>query len=162
MEQRTKIIEAKCPDHGVREHFLMSNMHGIPRPICDIPSCGADLATKRVPERTEIIEALRTLLRFFVRGTIDAGYNAIEVTKRNRKARITHLVDKGELWVCNVNLINGGPDHNDQSSKFELNDPRSIAVAIRSLCRRLGDDMPSFEEVDRVLEEGPPAWMLEE
>ncbi len=162
METRTKIVEAKCPHHGVREHFLMSNIGGIERPICDIPNCGEHLETKRTVERTEVTEGLRTLLRCFVRGTIDAGYNAIEVTKRNRKARITHLVDKGELWVCNVNLLNGGPDHSDQSSKFELNDPRSIPVAIRSLCRRLGDDMPSFEEIDRILAEGPPAWMLED
>lgn len=102
-----------------------------------------------------VTSSLHLLLRCFVSGLIDAGYNSIEVSKRGRCARITHIIGKAELWVCSVRGLN--PDND--LSKFDLYDPRSIGAAIRSLCRRVGDDMPSFYEIDRVLDEGPPSWM---
>lgn len=153
LDKRTKITEAKCPDHGVRRDFSFREIgSGLSRVVCDIPNCNSDLVLEWTPDTTEATGALHILLRCFVRGVIDMGYNAIDITCHNRRARIVHLVDKNTLWVCNVNTVNDRPDYTDLSSKFELDDPRSIPAAIRSLCRRLGQRMPNFDEIDEVLD----------
>lgn len=88
------------------------------------------------------------------------GMNAIETdAPYNRRTRVVHLIEKNELWVGLVQ-INGDLDRRDVS-KFDLLDPRSIPAAVRSFCRRMGKQMPSFEVIDEVLVEGVPEWLLE-
>jgi hypothetical protein len=47
---------------------------------------------------------------------------------------------------------NGCPDDSrGTETVLDLSDPRSVPVIIRTTCRRLGLDMPSFELVDEVI-----------
>ncbi len=107
----------------------------------------------------DIIKSLHVLLRIFVRGQLEVNSRCIQGSYGSRHARITYIVD-GELWVVNV-IPTGQFDIRD-ASKFDLSHPRSLGAVVRSFCRRLGQDMPSFESIDEVLAKGPPAWMLEE
>ncbi len=108
---------------------------------------------------TEIISGLRILLRYFTHGIIDCVYARIDVERCNRKVRLHHMINQNELWVSDISMVSG---RSYDTYKLELNDPRSVPVAIRTVCRRLGQDMPSFEAIDEILEKGLPAWMLEE
>ncbi len=108
--------------------------------------------------RTEVIQALHPLLRYFANVPFQIGMNSILGGRVGYRARVTHLIEKNELWISTVNSVGLSQD----VSKFDLNDPRSIAAVVRSFCRRVNCEMPSFESIDRVLNEGAPEWMLDD
>jgi hypothetical protein len=107
-----------------------------------------------------IIDSLRLLFRCL--GAVESDHPISKLSlilgRQSRRIRIRYSDDKGEITVSNLSW----DDKHSNPHTFELNDPRSVVAIIRSGCRRLGMDVPSFERVSEMLEEGPPAWMLEE
>ena len=114
-------------------------------------------------DEREFMKSLYILARTFVHGEVwhREHIQAIEARFRGRRARITHLVDIQTLEIAKIDLINCRVYDRDRSL-IELNDPRSIPVAIRVFCRLLGQDIPSFEAVDEALKTDPPYWWVEE
>lgn len=112
---------------------------------------------------TEIISSLRILLRCLCRGKIDTFYDSIDIDiNRISKARIIHNTSKNELWVVVRSILNPASDSKKPPNIFELSDPRSIGAVIRCVCRLTYQHVPSFDAIDEILNEGPPAWVLDE
>ncbi len=99
-----------------------------------------------------------------VRGEIiyRENFRCLDGKSRGDRARLVWQPSKNTVEVFDLNMF-GQPDPR-RNSVFvvELTDPRAIPAAIRTFCRLLKQEMPSFWAVDEALKEEAPVWWHEE
>lgn len=115
-------------------------------------------------DEREFMRELYMLARTFVRGEIvyRDRLRAIDGNCRDRRARLVYYPGD-RLEAFDLGLF-GQPVaiYNRQTMNAELADPRAIPAVIRTFCRLLGQEMPSFWAVDEALKEEAPPWWHEE
>ena len=105
-------------------------------------------------ETTEIIAAIVPLIKYFISwSSITVNGKILEVTASGKTIRITHDTVKNVLIV---GISDSYGRHWPDKSQFDLHDPRSIPATIRSACRRVGKNIPDFDTIDFLLENGIP------
>lgn len=106
-------------------------------------------------EVTDVIAALIPLVKYFISwSTVTTSGNILQVTASTKAVRITHDISNNLLIVGII--PHHYSDYYGDVSQFDLQDPRSIPATIRSVCRRVGKEMPAFESVDHILDNGIP------
>lgn len=107
-------------------------------------------------EQAAVIVTLVPLIKYFISwSTVTVNGNILQVTSSCKTIKITNDTVKNTLRISVAAHHSASYDEPDMS-QFDLCDPRSIPATIRSACRRAGKEMPSFETIDHLLENGIP------